>query len=251
MQDLEMQKECKVAAFVTNGCWSLPQPASSEMADLWNTISGIPIASGGRDEIRWNHNNGLFTTAHCWEVIRAKATPLLYSEWIWKGPTIQRASHCLWQAVLSKLPTMDNLQKRGQHLASMCYFCKNNCEFSEHLFFECPYSNWIWKEILSRLDLHRSPKTLNLEIAELANNCPKKGPILKLVRVLLRTTVWHIWKQRCERIFQGDYVLKGNLLIQILEDSRHCIEFHEALTRLKRKRDISIFKRFNINCKAP
>jgi len=49
-----------------------------------------------------------------------------------------------WRLMQEKLPTDENLLKRGCYLPSTCNLCKNSHEFAFHLFFDCPYAIRIW-----------------------------------------------------------------------------------------------------------
>jgi hypothetical protein len=45
-----------------------------------------------------------------------------------------------------KIPTDENLMIRGCYLPSMCSICKNQGEYTFHVFFECGFAvkTWSW-----------------------------------------------------------------------------------------------------------
>ncbi|KAF1898214.1 hypothetical protein Lal_00032980 [Lupinus albus] len=52
------------------------------------------------------------------------------------------------------MPTYDNLQKRGCHLASMCSNCNTHVETSSHLFLTCPFVVKLWDWLGSIFNIH-------------------------------------------------------------------------------------------------
>lgn len=47
-------------------------------------------------------------------------------------------SFITWRLIHNKLPTDDNLRKRGCFIVSICCFCMQEAESSQHIFFDCP-----------------------------------------------------------------------------------------------------------------
>ncbi|XP_074266936.1 uncharacterized protein LOC141590229 [Silene latifolia] len=104
-------------------------------------------------------------------------------------------------AVQNKLPTIDNLCRRGLVLINRRVLCKQNSESSDHLFFDCPFSAnvcrvvavWLritvvtrWRRIFSWFKKYNR-----------GNGCGKR-----LRRCALVCTIYHIWRERNKRIFQ-------------------------------------------------
>lgn len=138
-----------------------------------------------------------------------------------------------------------NLQKKGFYLPSMCVLCMKGIDSQDHIFFECAFSSWVWKQVLIRFDLSRQSKNgLIQELQQLQSEFPKSGQLINFARILFRITLWRIWKERCRRIFEGTSTMKSNLLIDILHDARTVMEA-QGKKRLT-KREKSIFNRFNL-----
>jgi hypothetical protein len=55
--------------------------------------------------------------------------------------------------MLSKLPTDENLQKRGCTLVSICGLCYKQAESSSHLFLTCDFAVAVWRCLGSKLNL--------------------------------------------------------------------------------------------------
>lgn len=67
---------------------------------------------------------------------------------IWfKGLTIKFALFC-WMTSINGLKTSDILAKRGIGNTVICPLCNEYSESHSHLFFECPISFWLIRQLL-------------------------------------------------------------------------------------------------------
>ena len=80
--------------------------------------------------------------------------------------------------------TMDQLIRRGHHLASICPFCRKNKEALEHLLIHCPKIWGFWAVLTS---VTRADSACPLTIKDLLL-CWSAFPIRKHVRKIWKTT---------------------------------------------------------------
>lgn len=84
-----------------------------------------------------------------WISFRKNAPQIFWHKLIWHQFIPPKISVLLWRLRLfhNKLPTEDNLQRRGFALASVCCLCDSPCssETSSHLFFQCSFAQKIWQ----------------------------------------------------------------------------------------------------------
>ncbi|XP_020593172.1 uncharacterized protein LOC110033511 [Phalaenopsis equestris] len=59
-----------------------------------------------------------------------------------------------WRVLNDLIPTDDILKLKGLKVISRCHLCKNNQEFSDHLFFSCRFSRDVWKHLTSKFNLN-------------------------------------------------------------------------------------------------
>ena len=244
-KDLGAPKDWKVSEFIANGTWCLPNPISPEMLSLWPTIIAIPIRNNSSDILIWPHDNGKFSATSAWNQIRQRNNKWVPSSWTWDRPGSQRHSLCTWQALLNKLPTIDNMKRRGIYHVNRCSLCLQQEETVDHLYFACDYTKWIWKEILQRFELNRLPQpNLHQELGDLMQCFSRKGPLTQLAKVTFRCAIWWMWKERCNRIFECQHTNNAQLLKEIIRDSRSCME-HDLKTEHFTRREKDIFIKFN------
>lgn len=243
--NLGAAKNMNVSAFIDNGAWNLPPATSPDMISLWPVINAISIQPQQVDKVIWKHEHGVFSTTSAWNALRERQQLLPLHSWIWNRPVPPKFALCMWQAFLSKLPTLDHVQRRGVHLANRCSLCWRHEETNAHIFWRCSYAKWIWKEILTRFDFTRPPEqTIQLELEALSINFSQKKGTTLVAQLALRTATWWIWRERCLRIFEEKQKSKVQLLLCILDDMRTCMESHPLKALSARERNI--FKRFNI-----
>uniref|UniRef100_A0A1D1YFE7 Retrovirus-related Pol polyprotein LINE-1 n=1 Tax=Anthurium amnicola TaxID=1678845 RepID=A0A1D1YFE7_9ARAE len=243
----------RLGLFIQEGQWRLPVATPADfythgcagLRRLWHFILSTQIL-GGEDCIRWKHNNGVWHVRHAWEVIRVVSPIVSWSSMVWTSPTIQKYSITLWQAAVGRLATEVYLQKRGFHLAGRCILCYHSEEHIDHLFFNCDFSKWIWMQVLKRLGIIRSPKaSLILEMETVSSAFQVDGPAIFIARLALRASVWRIWQERCQRIFQSSSSSMVQLFLVILDDVRCRMESHPLKVQ-PRGRTKHIFRQFCI-----
>lgn len=142
-------ENCKVAHLIGNGSWDLWPPTSYEVSQAWNQIKDQPLSANEEDEIFWKHSpSGEFTVKSAWEVLRQPSQKWDLHRLVWNNKCIPKMSFCNWLAVNQKLKTLSFLSSRGVSLdRTTCVLCKRETEDTNHLFFRCGYSKWIWMAI--------------------------------------------------------------------------------------------------------
>jgi hypothetical protein len=241
-----MAADAKVCSFIDQGIWHLPTATSFEMMDLWEEITQSNINQGTNDKIVWDHDNGQISTSAIWERRRIQYPKVIWHNLVWKRPTCQRYSLLLWQVLLGKLPTMEQLMKKGILGPNICPLCMKNSENINHLFFSCEYSAQIWTDLLHKMGIHRHPKSsFTLEVDSFIRSFTLHGPGTMLAFNSFRCAVWWIWKERCNRIFNGTIRSPIQTLTSILSDTRACMEGHQWKKGMTRRAK-ALFSKFHI-----
>ena len=70
---------------------------------------------------------------------------------------------CLLRALSRKLSTADRLSNFNVKQVNLTQLCKLMPESIAHLFFECPYSSYIWSVSKRKLGLNQNIDTLGVE----------------------------------------------------------------------------------------
>nr|ABN08953.1 Ribonuclease H, related [Medicago truncatula] len=100
-----------------------------------------------------------------------------------------------------RLPTDENLQKRGCSLASVCIFCMNQSETSSHLFLNCPLSLKIRSWLSAVTDLNLDLDCWN---SLLLGDQDREGQMVhQIMSAAVIQVIWTLWVERNSRLFQG------------------------------------------------
>src|ERR1044072_3974301 len=127
---------------------------------------------------------------------------------VWSNLISSKVAALGWKVDLQRLPTLDNLTKRGipiqNNTRGLCVMCKDKSESVPHLFFECRFTYVVWQSVYSWFGvdtvLPRECKAHFLQHIALGRGLKKKGD--KLHKVIWFTVIWSIWCIRNNLVFK-------------------------------------------------
>ncbi|KAJ7009371.1 hypothetical protein NC653_000135 [Populus alba x Populus x berolinensis] len=129
-----------------------------------------------------------------------------------------RHAFIFWIASMERLYTRDRLLSFGATTASSCILCGLQAETHDHLFFQCPYSSTVWRE-LSAKTLYSCPTTTWQRLLQWAASIFRKPKEFThiLSRMVLSTAVYYIWYERNNRFFNNAYRSPHELMTEAYE----------------------------------
>ncbi|KAL0293332.1 UNVERIFIED_CONTAM: hypothetical protein Sradi_6943000 [Sesamum radiatum] len=105
----------------------------------------------------WSSSKGL-ETSKAYEYFRSKRTKQPWQSAIWKAFISPKYSFILWLGLQGRLSTCDRLTFLQEN--ESCLLCINTQESAKHLFFACPFSDFVWSHIRHWLGISRRMSTL-------------------------------------------------------------------------------------------
>ncbi|XP_024640596.1 uncharacterized protein [Medicago truncatula] len=97
------------------------------------------------DSLVWLHSsNSKLTSKLALNFLKPAVVNLPWAAVIWKSCIPPAHSFILWCIMHGKIPTDENLRRRGCINVSICSFCLRTDESYEHLFLHCPFAKNIW-----------------------------------------------------------------------------------------------------------
>ncbi|XP_026398396.1 uncharacterized protein LOC113294201 [Papaver somniferum] len=151
------------------------------------------------------------------------SAPDFPSKKIWTRLWPLMVAFFLWQCVLNRLPTLDNLHQRnsslvtpsGNIIANVCCLCKLTAESNTHLFLECSLTKQIWGYFSLEAD-----KSINFSgsTMDLINNWSTSRLSVRSKEVWKRlpgAILWVIWNERNARTFYKKERKVEELIIDI------------------------------------
>ncbi|CAN0846755.1 Putative ribonuclease H protein At1g65750 [Linum grandiflorum] len=107
-----------------------------------------------------------------------------------------------WIAFRKRFATLDNLQRRGFHLANMCVLCGNCMESVKHLLLHCEFSKAVWNmasSVLSLVGPWSSDVKTFITVWKGMNCLPS---LSGAKNVMMHTIFWYLWIERNNMIFR-------------------------------------------------
>ncbi|KAJ4775366.1 RNA-directed DNA polymerase (reverse transcriptase)-related family protein [Rhynchospora pubera] len=153
-----------------------------------------------KDRLLWKWTtHGNFTTASAYKHLVSAGktdTPFFF---LWKIKVPPSLKLFLLLLARGRLLTQEQLLKRNLVCPQGCVLCNDNCcEPALHLFFNCPYSDSIWRSL--GFQVSGMPPEASLQEKFLAVFSPACSQQRRMS--LISTTFWTIWFERNNRTFR-------------------------------------------------
>ncbi|KAK4383087.1 hypothetical protein Sango_2809900 [Sesamum angolense] len=148
----------------------------------------------------WTDSKGL-VTSKAYEYFRPKLPRQPWKASIWKAFIPPKYSFILWLGLRERMATRDRLA--FLHEDPSCSMCINSKESAKHLFFECPFSSYVWSHIRQWFGITRRMSTLLSAVKWLKKEKTGSSVQNKARHLALACTVYSLWRHRNEIIFEG------------------------------------------------
>ncbi|KAL4189211.1 hypothetical protein AMTRI_Chr08g205860 [Amborella trichopoda] len=168
-------------------------------------FSSLTGSQSGKDSMIWTPSpSGRFSVKSFYRVIAEGNELSDISSKAWDSIAPPRAQFFLWLATLGKPLTIDNLQKRGFQIPNRCVMCLEEEENVTHLLLHCKFAFSVWSKLIQLFNLTWviPPSIPSLLTLSFEDKWRKSGKILW--KASLVATLWHLWKERNSRTFQGE-----------------------------------------------
>jgi len=149
--------QSSVADYICNNRWSVPQVLRTVYPSLHHKLNLVTIPLIQKeDKLLWkNYHDGNLSFKYAYLFHNTSTTH--FSSWatcIWNKAIPPSKSMLMWRILQEKIPTDDQLLKRGCQLSSICNLCNSSMETTNHLFLECSFATQIWNWLRSTLNFN-------------------------------------------------------------------------------------------------
>jgi len=207
--------------------------------NLMTLLEGVIL---GTEEDRWEwipDESGTFSVKSSYTVLELISlldddlSPLEkgFFSLLWKSPAPSKVVAFSWSLLLDCIPTRSNLaicNILNPDAPLVCVLCDRRAETSAHLFLHCEVTSMIWWGVLNWLEFNFIiPPNLFVHFecwnSEASSKRLKKGAWL-----IWHATLWLIWKERNEMIFNNQ-----RKKVEEIVDEIKAVSWFWALSRLK------------------
>ncbi|KAJ3683329.1 hypothetical protein LUZ60_013556 [Juncus effusus] len=173
------------------------------------------ILTDREDKLKWKWcKKDVFTTKSAYQKLSTGVFTHSDLKNIWKIKIPLRIQIFLWEQKQNRILTLDNLQKRGHHVANGCFLCRKDLETVLHISEGCDFVRCHWQLLRTAMNLE---ETLPLETSAMNNDILKEGSS-QLNRQISSLSVFVIWRERCRRVFSSEKSSHGRLIEEIIEE---------------------------------
>lgn len=113
--------DMKASEFILNGAWCLPEEFVNRDRALANKICNITLPSDpGPDKLNWNSSvDGLLTNKLAYSFLAGASIQVPWHKLLWNSYIPPSRAFIVWRLIHNKLPTDENLRKRGCYIVSI------------------------------------------------------------------------------------------------------------------------------------
>ncbi|KAL5858823.1 hypothetical protein ACOSQ4_000119 [Xanthoceras sorbifolium] len=205
----------KVKDYVVEAGWNLRKLAT---VLPWNIIHKITKIHIGNipDKIIWGGcSKGNFSVKTAYNLMLDSDSPPWQWNFIWKLKLPPKVLTFLWSLLHGKILTNDHRRARCLTTDSSCPRCFSGLESIDHLLRGCKSSVGIWNQVCTGFSSSTtfSDSFISWIYANLKNTTIIVGDAPWYMVFAL--TVWYIWKWRCCKVFDTNFVIPVNSHIPI------------------------------------
>lgn len=191
--------QSKLSTYLLDHRWSVPQVLLNAYPQLQLKVLLTTVPSTYKeDKIIWkpSHDGNLsFMDAHMFH--SPQSQHLNWAKMIWHLSIPPSKSLLVWRLCHDKLPTDENLIKRGLQFPSIFNLCGLQQESTCHLFLDCSFalSIWNWLSSIIQLNCNLSSFMDILKIAD-RNWSPQCRTVILDACIFCYNTIWYCRNQK-------------------------------------------------------
>lgn len=138
--------EAKVSDFIEDFQWKIPIFLQSTFPVTMQLISQVTIPKiHMEDTLCWNHiASGILSLKDVFLFKSSHGQKLHWRKTFWSPDIPPSKSMLVWRILHDRMPTNENLIKRGSTLASVCSTCLKTSETTDHISFHCYVARKLW-----------------------------------------------------------------------------------------------------------
>jgi len=240
----------KVSHFIKDNNWFIPQEIQNMFPTLLNIVQRVIIPYGEKRDTRiWSpEDNGILNLKTAYAHCSPASNNIFWGKLIWNISNPPTKSLLFWRFIHNKLPTDENLMRRGMFMPSCCSLCYKKEENSHHLIFDCAYASNIWRWLASSIFYNHHISSIQ-DIWQILD--VQRSPQCKIVVLsAVINSINAIWFARNQKRFNNTNIHWRSSIARIISEvslsgNSTKKSSHSSMT------DFSILKNFNVTIHPP
>jgi acyl-CoA-binding protein len=172
---------------------------------LWQLVQQITLTDEP-DRLLWRWTeNGMYSAKSCYLATFQGSTQCRSWKLIWQTWAPPKVKFFHWLANQDRCWTADHLERHGLQHHPRCLLCDQAPETIPHLMMECPFSRQTWHEVLAWLRVPTASLNQDATLMDwwLKAKHETRKSMHKGIASAVLLTLWMLWKQRNECVFDG------------------------------------------------
>lgn len=187
-----------------------------QFLQLWARVDTVQL-SDSTDIIQWMPNgSGIYSARSANECQFWGQIQQPHLERVWKAKVEGKVKFFVWLLLQNRNWTADRLAKRNLNCNPICCLCDQELECAAHLAVGCCYANEVWQFFVSTNEALVRVSSQANSLRAWWNKIPKNQRSKN--SQLACYVVWHIWKERGRRVFEGKELNALVLAQRIIEE---------------------------------
>ncbi|GAV93084.1 zf-RVT domain-containing protein, partial [Cephalotus follicularis] len=216
MYDTGLGSQARVKDVLREGQWCWPQ-VSGNLMEIQQRVGDIPTSTNP-DTIFWAKVGDSFSTSRAWCAIRTRSNIVECHELVWHPKRIPKHAFSLWLAIRGAHRTRDKLVTMGVTHTALCVFHCGENESAEHLFFQCPFSATVWRDVLKMCNITRPLLAWDNEVRWMTEHARGNSFPHMVRKLAFAATVYHVWLERNRRCFSNRFLLPQDIVHKVSMD---------------------------------
>nr|XP_043633200.1 uncharacterized protein LOC122604370 [Erigeron canadensis] len=202
------------------------------------------------DSISWrdrDSNLKVFSIQNVWEDIRTRDIRLAWTDLVWHKFGILKHAFMLWLVFKRRLKTQDMLRSwdlihSSQDEDIVCPLCELESDSHNHLFFECSFSDQVWRGALNEVNMVHSSSSWDSIIQQFLSSIKSKSFKMIASRLILAAAVYMIWQEGNSRLFKKQKKPAAQLVKEVIEVVRLKLLIFRYKRSARMEEDLAFWK---------
>ncbi|GAV87453.1 zf-RVT domain-containing protein, partial [Cephalotus follicularis] len=216
IHDAGLDKHARVKDIIWEGEWCWPQ-VSGDLLELQQRVRNIPISSAP-NSIYWDKMGETFSTARAYQEIRSTLSTVAWHDVVWQAKRIPKHTFSTWLAIRGAHKTKNKLMAVGVVHSAECAFRCGETETVEHIFFQCPFSANVWREVLDMCNIARPILPWVDEVLWMSIHAKGNAFQQRMRKLAFATTTYHLWIERNRRCFKNHFLPYQEIVWMVRQD---------------------------------
>lgn len=222
---LGIPRAATLGSLFQEGRWLLPAARTNDQLALHIHLTTVSLSESD-DEYEWILDGKLrskYSTGEVYTHLKGPIQKVSWSSAVWNPMGIPRHSFLTWLVVQDRCPTKDRLIRWGlPGVDPNCLLCNSLPESRNHIYFECSYSEIVWRAITRRCQF-QSPVVWEENLNRLIQLRGNKD-LRRLTLIALQATIYWLWAERNKRLHQQTFRTVDSLIPIIDKQVRNRIQ---------------------------